>query len=68
MKIYKLTKWNRFRNTEVEVFYASREKAEQEKAEIITTYENAVAEGNGVHWSKVIWNKDVFIEEIEVIE
>ena len=68
MKIYKLTKWNRFSGSKVEVFYTTREKAEQEKAEIITTYKNAVAEGSGVHWSKVIWEEDVYIEEVEVIE
>lgn len=68
MKIYKLTKYNRFNDAETEVFYASQEKAEQEKAEIIATYEDAVAKGSGLHWSEVIWDKFVYITEIEVIE
>jgi hypothetical protein len=68
MKIYKLTKYNRFNDTKTEVFYASQEKAEQEKAKILTTYEDAVAKGSGSHWGSVVWDKCVYITEVEVIE
>ena len=68
MKIYKLTKYNRFDNTRTEVFYATQEKAEQEKAKIIATYEDAVAKGQGSHWGSVIWDRFVNITEVEVIE
>ena len=68
MKIYKLTKYNRFDDTKTEVFYVSQEKAEQEKAEILAIYEEAVTKGNGSHWGSVIWDKFVYITEVEVIE
>ena len=68
MKIYKLTKYNRFDNTRTEVFYATQEKAEQEKAKIIATYEDAMAKGQGSHWGLVIWDRFVNITEVEVIE
>ena len=68
MKIYKLTKYHRFDNTKTEVFYTSQEKAEQEKAKIIATYEDAETKGKGSHWGSVIWDKFVYITEVEVIE
>ena len=68
MKIYKLTKKNRYTNyTEVE-YYATKEKAEEVKTEIVAIYEDAENKGMGGHWGKVIWEKSVYIDEIEVIE
>ena len=68
MKIYKLTRYNRFNDSKAEVFYISQEKAEQAKAEILAIYEEAAAKGNGSHWGSVIWDKFVYITEVEVIE
>lgn len=68
MKIYKLTKKNRYTNYTVVEYYTTKEKAEKVKTEIVTIYENAENKEMGGHWGKVIWEKNVYIDEIEVIE
>ena len=68
MKIYKLTKYNRFSGYGEEVFYATKEKAEKEQTEIAKVYSEAEAKGDGGHWETIVWERDAYIKEIEVIE
>ena len=68
MKIYRLTKYNRFSGYATEEFYATKEKAEKEQTEIAKIYDEADAKGMGGHWGTVIWERNAYIKEIEVIE
>ena len=68
MKIYRLTKYNRFDGYRTEEFYVTKERAEEEQAKIAKIYDEAEAKGMGGHWGTVVWERDAYIEEIEVIE
>lgn len=69
MKIYEVTKYNRFTGAKEITYYANEAKAEAEVKAIKNIYAEAEAMGaTGGHWGKVIYEKFVGMKEIEVVE
>lgn len=68
MKIFAVTKYNRFTGSKETTYYANEAKAEAEVNAIKSIYAEAEAKGVGGHWGKVIYEKYVSVKEIEVIE